>query len=132
MTITITKPFLFNSIVLVILLFHFRHVHQIDAVLISFPDLYHMGGLPHLVGKCGLHCPIYATIPVYKMGQMFMYDWFQVRLSFMFRLPVCYHRKPNTLVTYCLLFFFSLIIIQKSLTPLHLMTLMPCLIKSSN
>ena len=37
-----------------------------------------MGALPYLVGKCGLHCPIYATIPVYKMGQMFMYDLYQV------------------------------------------------------
>ena len=55
-----------------------RHIHQIDAVLITFPDIYHMGALPYLVGKCGLHCPIYATIPVYKMGQMFMYDLYQV------------------------------------------------------
>ena len=31
-----------------------------------------------MVGKCGLSCPIYATIPVYKMGQMFMYDLYQV------------------------------------------------------
>ena len=37
-----------------------------------------MGALPYLVGKCGLHCPIYTTIPVYKMGQMFMYDLYQV------------------------------------------------------
>lgn len=35
-----------------------------------------MGALPYLVGKLGLNCPIYATIPVYKMGQMFMYDLF--------------------------------------------------------
>ncbi|KAK2553094.1 Cleavage and polyadenylation specificity factor subunit 2 [Acropora cervicornis] len=49
-------------------------VHQIDAVLITFPDIYHMGALPYLVGKCGLHCPIYTTIPVYKMGQMFILD----------------------------------------------------------
>ena len=25
----------------------------------------------------GLNCPIYATIPVYKMGQMFLYDAYQ-------------------------------------------------------
>lgn len=42
-----------------------------------------MGALPYLVGKCGLHCPIYTTIPVYKMGQMFMYDLFQVCKSFL-------------------------------------------------
>ncbi|XP_075145543.1 cleavage and polyadenylation specificity factor subunit 2 [Haematobia irritans] len=51
-----------------------RHVHSIDAVLLSHPDVYHLGALPYLVGKLGLHCPIYATIPVHKMGQMFMYD----------------------------------------------------------
>jgi hypothetical protein len=55
-----------------------RFVHQIDAVLLSYPDPLHLGALPYLVGKCGLNCPIYATIPVYKMGQMFMYDLYQV------------------------------------------------------
>ncbi|XP_066244891.1 probable cleavage and polyadenylation specificity factor subunit 2 [Euwallacea similis] len=54
-----------------------RHVHQIDAVLISYPDTAHLGALPYLVGKLGLNCPIYSTIPVYKMGQMFMYDLYQ-------------------------------------------------------
>ncbi|KAF5272426.1 hypothetical protein FQA39_LY07894 [Lamprigera yunnana] len=54
-----------------------RHVNTIDAVLISYPDTYHLGALPYLVGKLGLNCPIYATIPVYKMGQMFMYDTYQ-------------------------------------------------------
>uniref|UniRef100_A0A0A9YR18 Cleavage and polyadenylation specificity factor subunit 2 n=1 Tax=Lygus hesperus TaxID=30085 RepID=A0A0A9YR18_LYGHE len=54
-----------------------RHVHMIDAVLISYPDPLHLGALPYLVGKCGLSCPVYATIPVYKMGQMFMYDLYQ-------------------------------------------------------
>ena len=39
----------------------------------------HLGALPYLVGKLGLKCPIYATIPVYKMGQMFMYDLYQSR-----------------------------------------------------
>lgn len=56
-----------------------RHVNQIDAVLLSYPDPLHLGALPYLVGKCGLNCPIYATIPVYKMGQMFMYDLYQSR-----------------------------------------------------
>lgn len=61
-------------------LYHYvsRHVNQIDAVLLSYPDPLHLGALPYLVGKCGLNCPIYATIPVYKMGQMFMYDMYQV------------------------------------------------------
>jgi cleavage and polyadenylation specificity factor subunit 2 len=52
-------------------------IHQIDAILLSYADIPHLGALPYLVGKCGLTCPIYATVPVYKMGQMFMYDWFQ-------------------------------------------------------
>jgi len=26
------------------------------------------------VGKLGLQCPVYATTPIFKMGQMFMYD----------------------------------------------------------
>ncbi|KAK7074959.1 cleavage and polyadenylation specificity factor subunit 2 [Halocaridina rubra] len=50
---------------------------RVDCVLISYPDPLHMGALPYLVGKCQLSCPVYATIPVFKMGQMFMYDWFQ-------------------------------------------------------
>lgn len=54
-----------------------RHVNTIDAVLLSYPDMMHLGALPYLVGKLGLNCPIYATIPVYKMGQMFMYDIYQ-------------------------------------------------------
>ncbi|XP_028858513.1 cleavage and polyadenylation specificity factor subunit 2 [Denticeps clupeoides] len=56
-----------------------RHVHQIDAVLLSHPDPIHLGALPYAVGKLGLNCTIYATIPVYKMGQMFMYDLYQSR-----------------------------------------------------
>ena len=56
----------------------FRYVHQIDAVLLTYPDPYHLGALPYMVGKCGLNCPIYTTIPIYKMGQMFMYDLYQV------------------------------------------------------
>ncbi len=31
------------------------------------------------MGRLGLRCPVYATIPVYKMGQMFMYDLYQSR-----------------------------------------------------
>ena len=61
-----------------------RHIHQIDAVILSYPDPLHLGALPYLVGKCGLTCPIYATIPVYKMGQMFMYDMYQVSVFYIF------------------------------------------------
>lgn len=54
-----------------------RHVNTIDAVLISHSDPLHLGALPYAVGKLGLSCLIYATLPVYKMGQMFMYDLYQ-------------------------------------------------------
>eukprot|EP00118_Oscarella_pearsei_P004174 m.17358 g.17358 ORF g.17358 m.17358 type:complete len:752 (+) comp27458_c0_seq1:6-2261(+) len=57
-------------------------VHEIDAVLLSYPDLLHLGALPYLVGKCGLRCDIYATVPVFKMGQMFMYDFYQSRQNY--------------------------------------------------
>lgn len=62
-----------------------------------------MGGLPYLVGKCGLHCPIYATIPVYKMGQMFMYDWFQVSYKHLIHLSILTPEKnyqtPGSFIT---------------------------------
>ncbi len=58
-----------------------RHTSKIDAVLISYPDNMHLGALPYAVGKLGLSCPIYATVPVYKMGQMFMYDSYESRHS---------------------------------------------------
>lgn len=49
-------------------------IPKISAVLISHPDPLHLGGLPYLVAKCGLTAPVYATVPVFKMGQMFIYD----------------------------------------------------------
>eukprot|EP00656_Telonema_subtile_P002420 TRINITY_DN1106_c0_g1_i2.p1 TRINITY_DN1106_c0_g1~~TRINITY_DN1106_c0_g1_i2.p1 ORF type:complete len:292 (-),score=53.36 TRINITY_DN1106_c0_g1_i2:61-936(-) len=51
----------------------------LDAILISHPDIWHLGALPYLVGKVGLppSCKVYATIPVCKLGQMFMYDAYQ-------------------------------------------------------
>ncbi|VDM96391.1 unnamed protein product [Thelazia callipaeda] len=58
-----------------------RRVPLINAVLLSYADISHVGALPYLVRKCGLNCPVYATnevfrqVPVYKMGQMFLYDW---------------------------------------------------------
>ncbi|XP_072930180.1 probable cleavage and polyadenylation specificity factor subunit 2 [Epargyreus clarus] len=54
-----------------------RHINSIDAVLLSHSDPLHLGALPYAVGQLGLSCPIYATLPIYKMGQMFMYDLYQ-------------------------------------------------------
>ncbi|XP_076039081.1 cleavage and polyadenylation specificity factor subunit 2 [Oratosquilla oratoria] len=54
-----------------------RVLPRVDCVLLSYPDPLHMGALPYLVGRCQMSCPIYATNPVHKMGQMYMYDWYQ-------------------------------------------------------
>ncbi|OQR96138.1 cleavage and polyadenylation specificity factor subunit [Achlya hypogyna] len=56
-----------------------RVVHKIDLVLISHPDLAHMGALPYAVGKLGLRAPVYATLPVYRMGEIVLYEAFQAR-----------------------------------------------------
>ena len=53
-------------------------IPKVDAVLLSYPDIAHLGALPVAVGRLGLSCPIYATVPVYKMGLMFLYDLYQV------------------------------------------------------
>ncbi|CAM9498044.1 unnamed protein product, partial [Ectocarpus sp. 4 AP-2014] len=49
-------------------------VKRIDLVLISHPDLEHLGGLPYAFGKLGMRAKVYATLPVWKMGQMAVYD----------------------------------------------------------
>ncbi|MCO5554497.1 hypothetical protein L7F22_008026 [Adiantum nelumboides] len=52
---------------------------SIDAVLLSHPDTLHLGALPYAVRKLGLTAPVYCTLPVNKMGLMYMYDHFQSR-----------------------------------------------------
>ena len=52
---------------------------DVDAVLISHPDTAHLGALPYAFGKLGMNCKVYATLPVHKMGQMYMYDHFLTR-----------------------------------------------------
>lgn len=54
---------------------------SVDAVLLSHADLAHLGGLPYAYGHLGLRCPVYATLPVWKMGQMFLYDAYQARAT---------------------------------------------------
>ena len=47
----------------------------IDAILISHADVHHIGALPYLFGKNGMeHAPIICTLPVYKFGQILLYD----------------------------------------------------------
>ena len=47
-----------------------RVARSINAVLISHPDLAHLGALPYAYASLGLVCPIYATLPVFNMGQV--------------------------------------------------------------
>ena len=71
-------------------------VPKVDAVLLTYPDLPHLGALPVAVGKLGLSCPVYATVPVYKMGQMFLYDIYQVwRHHLQCRLRYLGHLHPG-------------------------------------
>lgn len=43
-----------------------RRVPQINAVLLSYADIPHIGALPYLVRKCGLNCPVYATVGFFR------------------------------------------------------------------
>lgn len=54
-----------------------RIAPRIDAILLSHSDIAHIGALPYLVSKLGCRAQIFATLPVCKMAQMFMYDTFQ-------------------------------------------------------
>lgn len=51
-----------------------RVLPAVDLVLLSHPDLYHLGALPYLMCKAGLKAPVYAAAPAAKLGLMFMYD----------------------------------------------------------
>lgn len=59
-----------------------KHFKSLDAILLSYPDPLHLGSLPYLVKKYGLHCPVYATRPVTMMGQMFMTDLLLSKLNY--------------------------------------------------
>ena len=74
-----------SLLVLELFFLSFRVINRVDCILLTFPDTLHIGALPYLVGKCQVTCPIYATIPVYKNGQMFMYDWYQVHYLYKMR-----------------------------------------------
>lgn len=47
---------------------------RVDAVLITHGDVAHLGALPYAYARLGLRAPVYATLPVCKMGQMALYD----------------------------------------------------------
>ncbi|KAJ1910251.1 hypothetical protein H4219_006252 [Mycoemilia scoparia] len=51
-----------------------RISRQIDAVLLSHPDMAHLGAYPLAYSKYGLNCPVYSTIPVQNMGRLCLLD----------------------------------------------------------
>jgi cleavage and polyadenylation specificity factor subunit 2 len=55
---------------------------KVNYVLISHPDMEHIGALPYAVSKLGLTAKIIGTIPVQKMGCMTMYDAYQSRKNY--------------------------------------------------
>lgn len=54
---------------------------KVDIVLLSHPDVGHIGGLPYAMSKLGLKAEVFGTIPLFKMGQMFLYDAYQSRTN---------------------------------------------------
>lgn len=54
---------------------------SIDFVLLSHPDLLHLGALPYAFAKLGLDCPVVATMPVMKLGQLFLKDACKARIA---------------------------------------------------
>ncbi|GAB2227713.1 hypothetical protein Droror1_Dr00009540 [Drosera rotundifolia] len=53
-----------------------RVAPTIDAVLLSHPDIIHIGALPYAMKKLGLSAPIYSTEPVFRLGLLTMYDYY--------------------------------------------------------
>ncbi|KAJ1959597.1 hypothetical protein GGI12_004256 [Dipsacomyces acuminosporus] len=51
-----------------------RVARQVDAVLLSHPDMAHLGAYALAYSKYGLTCPAYATGPVRNMGRLCMLD----------------------------------------------------------
>ena len=53
---------------------------EVTVVIVgSYPRIWFNSSHPrYIYGTLGLDCPIYGTVPVYNMGQMFLYDYYQV------------------------------------------------------
>ncbi|RWV98053.1 hypothetical protein GW17_00039122 [Ensete ventricosum] len=52
---------------------------KVDAVLLSHPDVLHLGALPYAMKHLGLTAPVYSTEPVYRLGLLTMYDHYLSR-----------------------------------------------------
>ncbi|KAJ2076801.1 hypothetical protein H4R24_005495 [Coemansia sp. RSA 988] len=51
-----------------------RVARQVDAVLLSHPDMAHLGAYPLAYSKYGLKCPAYATQATHMMGRLCLQD----------------------------------------------------------
>lgn len=51
----------------------------VDAVLLSHPDILHLGALAYAKKHLGLSAPIFSTEPVYRLGLLTMYDHYLSR-----------------------------------------------------
>ncbi|GAA5881219.1 hypothetical protein JCM16303_004848 [Sporobolomyces ruberrimus] len=54
---------------------------QLSLVLLSHPLLTSLGLLPWLRARCGLRCPVYATLPTREMGRYAVEEWVEARTS---------------------------------------------------
>lgn len=51
----------------------------LNLVLLSHPLLSSLGLLPYLRARCGLRCPVYATLPTREMGRFAVEEWAEAR-----------------------------------------------------
>lgn len=51
----------------------------LDLVLLTHPLLSSVGLLPWLKARCGLRCPVYATLPTREMGRYAVQEWVEQR-----------------------------------------------------
>ncbi|ORY76891.1 beta-lactamase-like protein [Leucosporidium creatinivorum] len=51
----------------------------LNLVLLTHPLLTSLGLLPWLKAKCGLRCPVYATLPTREMGRWAVEEWVMAR-----------------------------------------------------
>ncbi|KAI0559705.1 Cleavage and polyadenylation specificity factor [Gracilaria domingensis] len=47
---------------------------KVNAVLLSHADISHLGALPYAFRYLKLNAPVFATLPVWRMGHMFLYN----------------------------------------------------------
>lgn len=54
---------------------------SLSLVILTHPLLTSLGLLPWLKSKCGLRCPVYATLPTREMGRWAVEEWVEQRSS---------------------------------------------------